>query len=153
MAAKRHQDFHQPSFGCIARWTTVLEFSKLRQVITFCRIDHLPQIWYQMTLLNETFSTVHNMLGFETKNVHPQVDALSTYTTRGHYELILAYSSQKWDLDRPAWLLNHLYSNIQCIQIIYIYKTKNQKKIWFNCLRDVNVSEYLASSSWKQMIW
>ena len=56
-----------------------MEFYKLRQAITFRTIGHLPQIWYQMTLLNETFPTIHNMLGFETKNVHPQVDALSTY--------------------------------------------------------------------------
>ena len=27
---------------------------------------------------------LYNMLGFKTKNVHPQVDALSTYTT-SHY--------------------------------------------------------------------
>ena len=28
----------------------------------------------------------------------------------------------------------------------------NKKKIWFNCLRDVNASEYLDCSFWKQMI-
>ena len=31
-------------------------------------------------------------------------------------------------------------------------RLKTKKKIWFNCLRDVNVSEYLESSSLKQMI-
>ena len=31
-------------------------------------------------------------------------------------------------------------------------KTK-KNKIWFHCLRDVDVLEYLDSSSWKQMIW
>ena len=36
---------------------------------------------------------------------------------------------------------------------IYIYiRLKTKKKIWFNCLRDVNVSENLDSSSRKQMI-
>ena len=35
----------------------------------------------------------------------------------------------------------------------YTYiRLKTKKKIWFNCLRDVNASEYLDSSSWKQMI-
>ena len=51
-------------------------FFKLRQAIIFRRIGYLPQSCYQMTLLNEIFPTVYNMLGFETKNVHPQVDAL-----------------------------------------------------------------------------
>ena len=30
--------------------------------------------------LNETFPTVYNMLGFETKNVHPKVDVFSINT-------------------------------------------------------------------------
>ena len=39
------------------------------------------------------------------------------------------------------------------IAVWYIYiRLKTKKKIWFNCLRDVNASEYLDSSSWKQMI-
>ena len=29
----------------------------LQQAITFCRISHLPQIWYQITLLNQHFRT------------------------------------------------------------------------------------------------
>ena len=40
----------------------------------------MPKTWYHVTLLNEIFPMMYNMLGFETKNVHPQVDALSTYT-------------------------------------------------------------------------
>ena len=34
------------------------------------------------------------------------------------------------------------------VNCIYIYiRLKTKKEIWFNCLRDVNVSEYLDSSS------
>ena len=38
----------------------------------------------QMTLLNETFPTVYNMLGLR-QNVNLQADAISTYTTTIEY--------------------------------------------------------------------
>ena len=59
---------------------------------TIKNTSHLPQIWYQMTLLNETFPTVYNMLGFETKNVHPQVYALSWYTLHTTYIKLLIHT-------------------------------------------------------------
>ena len=57
-------------------------------------------------------------------------------------------------------ILLYLYTNMCTLyaNVIYwnvctiIFDLKPRKKMLFNCLRNVHVSEYLDISSWKQMI-